>query len=1139
MAGRNVAWSVMAAAGVLALAQVDAADIALTVTNPETTSKTSEPITSGVPFAQGALANAGLARMLSGGAEVPAQFLTTATWPDGSVRWLLCDFQTDLAASGSSSFTLQTGTAAQSVTGVTVDNQASALAVNTGAATFSFDKTQLSVLGSFFTATYGGAGYVATPSSTDAWVVEENGPMKAVVRIDGTWRNGGSPLRDALIKFRARLFFHRNKSDVRLALTFKNNNSFGWDNNLNKQPDLTITGFAFGSTALLPSGGSYVFGSGVEKTFEVTAATGLSPVPRQTRYNGDGTVATGYVADRPLALASPEYYSSTSAWGRITPPIAGLTADRQADFDRFEKLHRAMISTADLENPPNLTGITAFQHLYQDVSTWNDYGDLRWGGDMGQWSGNHYDWVFGMYMHLLRTGTLGFGNIARVMARHEIDFDIYHTTNDGNAYNQQKEWESRPSHNSPDNSFGPGRPTHTWSQGYALHWLLTGDPRGRDAYEEILEGLRLYIWESFNNQGQCNTNEIRLHGWITENLVTLWRINPSTVWHTTDYGDKTIPDTIKAVLTNVFAREAAAGRQGFVYAGDPDNPDTHTRHPLQNCYFIEPAAKAYEEVFDGRDAAYAADLLALVKRMTTYLISITYGGDTNASGYRPLQVPEYINGSDPVEGQIPYLLMAGNAAAFCYLHGSETAYLTYLRSAFQDYSRYYGVAGPDSYVDPTLRSPTCYNSNIYVDTESKIHGWSSRYGQFLFAVERMNSRSYTVTFVAGANGSITGTAVQTVGEGGSCTAVSAVPSLGYRFEGWTGDRTGTENPLTITNVTANMTITANFAANPAGTFTVNFSAGTHGSLSGAVSQNVASGGSCSVVTATAATGYQFVDWTDGSGAAYSTDNPLTVTNVTANMALTANFGVATVMVTLGFGFNLTPSELGADASGHAFSGASFLKAPSSFVSYTDPVSFRTGKSASLKSYFDKAHPATVELEWKAVVPLFNKKAIPKTQTTKEFLAAHPISNLSCAQWVKTQDATGNKGPFSGGDLTLVPPTISLVHAQGSDTPVSAAGVGEVIVIEGTFFSVKAPDVWLEYLNAKGEVKALKLKPLKPYAFADRSGASGKSCMDVTTGDSEITIAMPSAWPHGWDSTLPHNIVIDNKIGRATVDFGTR
>ncbi len=72
---------------------------------------------------------------------------------------------------------------------------------------------------------------------------------------------------------------------------------------------------------------------------------------------------------------------------------------------------------------------------------------------------------------------------------------------------------------------------------------------------------------------------------------------------------------------------------------------------------------------------------------------------------------------------------------------------------------------------------------------------------------------HTVTFVEGANGTISGSKVQSVDYGMDCTAVTAVASSGYHFLGWSGDYLGKANPLTVTGVTADMEITANFAQN--------------------------------------------------------------------------------------------------------------------------------------------------------------------------------------------------------------------------------------------------------------------------------------------------------------------------------------
>ena len=699
-------------------------DIALTVRNREAAARTQQPVTSGIPFAQGVLANVSKVRLLKGGSEIPAQFLRTAVWPDGSVRWLLADFQVDLPASGSASLTLQTGKAPKSVQGITVSEQSGQIVVNTRKAKFTFKKSEFVVGGSRFEVTSKGKTYRAVPAS-DGWTVEEQGPMKAVLRIDGGWT---PTLLNTLVGFRARLVFYRDRSDVRVFLTFRNNNSYGWETG--RPSDLVLSGAAFGAK-LLSSGGSYTFGSGVEKTWELVRPASGSPEIVESRYTENGTVAPGYKAAPPLAAVTPSYAARTRAWGPIMLPLSGFPDSDQADYDRFEKIQRAKVIKTDLENPPNTRGYTLWKHLVQDLRNWHDYGDLRWGGDFGDLSGNHYDWSYGMFLHFLRTGRLEFADAARVFARHEIDMDIYHTTADGEAFNLQKNWESRPSHNNPGNEFGGGRPSHTWSHGYALHWLLTGDRRGHDGFEEILDGVRRYVYESFNENGTINTNELRIQGWLVENLIALYRIDPKAVLKTTSYGSKTVPQAVKDILKSVFDLEAAAGRQGFVHAGDP--ADSNTRQPLMNCYVLEPLIHAHEDIFKKADPAYAAKLLALIRRMTDWLMSITYGGDTNSDGdYRPRQIPYWIDITKPDEreGQIPYILMAANAAGYCYSNTKQSSYREYVKTAFRDYIRFLGVAGGDSYVNPSLRTPTCYNSVIYTDTESKIHGWSGRYGQY-------------------------------------------------------------------------------------------------------------------------------------------------------------------------------------------------------------------------------------------------------------------------------------------------------------------------------------------------------------------------------------------------------------------------
>ncbi len=140
---------------------------------------------------------------------------------------------------------------------------------------------------------------------------------------------------------------------------------------------------------------------------------------------------------------------------------------------------------------------------------------------------------------------------------------------------------------------------------------------------------------------------------------------------------------------------------------------------------------------------------------------------------------------------------------------------------------------------------------------------------------------FTLTYAAGANGSLTGSTPQTVDYGTAGTAVTAVPATGYHFVNWSDGSTA--NPRTDTQVTANVTVTANFAT---GGYTLAYTAGANGSLTGTTPQTVIHGTSGTAVTAVPATGYHFVNWSDGS-----TANPRTDVVVTANRSVTANFEI--------------------------------------------------------------------------------------------------------------------------------------------------------------------------------------------------------------------------------------------------------
>ena len=84
-------------------------------------------------------------------------------------------------------------------------------------------------------------------------------------------------------------------------------------------------------------------------------------------------------------------------------------------------------------------------------------------------------------------------------------------------------------------------------------------------------------------------------------------------------------------------------------------------------------------------------------------------------------------------------------------------------------------------------------------------------------------------------------------------------------------------------------MTATFAIN---VYTLAYTAGANGTLTGTASQNVNHGGDGTPVTAVPNEGYHFVQWSDGS-----TANPRTDTNVTGPINVTATFAINTYTIT--------------------------------------------------------------------------------------------------------------------------------------------------------------------------------------------------------------------------------------------------
>ena len=228
-----------------------ASEVTITVTEPTGVARSGWPVTSGIPLSQGELLRSRQAALFSaGGPEVPLQTEVLSRWPDGSVRWLLLDFQVDLDADETKRFMLRYGPTVQR-SAVTRPLQIALHPSHTNPITPVLDAGPLRIIlstdhfrlldsiwldhdvdGEFSAAerlTDGeGAGIVLigvdgtryrADLSLATWTVEQHGPLRACVRIDGRHRaEDGSPM----FSYVVRLHTFRGQSFFKFDYTFIN-----------------------------------------------------------------------------------------------------------------------------------------------------------------------------------------------------------------------------------------------------------------------------------------------------------------------------------------------------------------------------------------------------------------------------------------------------------------------------------------------------------------------------------------------------------------------------------------------------------------------------------------------------------------------------------------------------------------------------------------------------------------------------------------------------------------------------------------------------------------------------------------------------------------------------------------------------
>ncbi|MBI2609940.1 fibronectin type III domain-containing protein [Candidatus Giovannonibacteria bacterium] len=195
-------------------------------------SRTSELVSVGIPLPEnsGAISTSQLG--LSG--TTAGQFRTLAKWPNGNIKWVLADFLASVSAGGTTNVSLTTGAGNFGGTNLAADN-GNTININTGPAQFVIKKSNFNVFDSVIIngqtlVNTGNNGKLVMRDSSDneynssndpfsAAVIEENGPVKTVIKAAGSFKDLNGT---RLAGYTLRMTFYKGDASVKTLFAITN-----------------------------------------------------------------------------------------------------------------------------------------------------------------------------------------------------------------------------------------------------------------------------------------------------------------------------------------------------------------------------------------------------------------------------------------------------------------------------------------------------------------------------------------------------------------------------------------------------------------------------------------------------------------------------------------------------------------------------------------------------------------------------------------------------------------------------------------------------------------------------------------------------------------------------------------------------
>lgn len=222
----------------LTCAGSSAVEVKLTATEAAKVGRTPAVITTGVPFARGAVKDVAKLAVSVGGKGVPAQFGVLAPWDDGSVRWALMDVQAEVPAGGKTELTVSdAGGNPAPAAPVKVEDGPEAVKVSTGSLQFAINKKKFNLFESIkvdgkelvtaagrgLVLIQEGGGEVLAGAPTEV-KIEQAGPLRAVVCLRGTYPG----IHNDLIGYTVRVTALAGQKQVKVHVWIENQGAMGY-----------------------------------------------------------------------------------------------------------------------------------------------------------------------------------------------------------------------------------------------------------------------------------------------------------------------------------------------------------------------------------------------------------------------------------------------------------------------------------------------------------------------------------------------------------------------------------------------------------------------------------------------------------------------------------------------------------------------------------------------------------------------------------------------------------------------------------------------------------------------------------------------------------------------------------------------